>query len=405
MNDASISAEPLAPVPAGAGGVAAPAREREIAIDWVRGLVMVLMALDHTRDFYHGMRGDPTDLATTTPLLFATRIVTHVCAPVFIFLAGTAAYLYGRSRTPAARSRFLFTRGLWLVVLELTVVRFGWIPDPGFHFTTLQVIWAIGCSMIALSAISRLPLPVVIGLSAIAVAGHDLLDGVHAARFGELAWLWNVLHEPTRLTPAPGHMVFVAYPLVPWMFVMALGYAFGTTVELPRGRRRTLWLRTGCALLLAFVIVRAIDRYGDPTPWQAQRSWLWTAMAFVNVEKYPPSLDYLLMTLGPALIALALAPERRTAFGARPLLVFGRVPLFFYVAHLYVLRYPSIVLGYLRFGTRALAPPPHGTGGSPEWPLGYVYLAWLAALIALYPMCRWFARIKAERRHPLLSYL
>jgi uncharacterized membrane protein len=404
MTQASVSLEPLEAQTKASPGPR-PAREREIAIDWVRGLVMVVMVLDHARDFFHGMRDAPTDLATTTPILFATRIVTHFCAPVFIFLAGTAAYLYGRGRTPAERSRFLFTRGLWLVVLELTVIRLGWIPDPGYHITPLQVIWAIGWSMIALAALSRLPIPVLAGISALVVIGHDGLDGVHAATFGDLAWLWNVLHQSSELTLVPGHVLWVAYPLVPWIFVMALGFAFGTTVALPRDQRRALWLRTGAALVLAFFIVRGINLYGDPEPWHAQRSWLWTAMAFVNTHKYPPSLDYLLMTLGPALIVLALAPARSDAWYARPLLVFGRVPLFFYVAHLYLLRYTSIPLAIVHLGKVAFRMPPNGSGGSPELPLGYTYLAWLTALLVLYPACRWYARIKAGGRHPLLSYL
>lgn len=366
---------------------------------------MVVMVLDHARDFFHGMRGDPTDLATTTPVLFATRIVTHVCAPVFIFLAGTAAYLYGRARTPQQRSRFLLTRGAWLVVLELTVVRIAWIPDPGYHYTALQVIWALGWSMIALSLLSRLPMRLLLAISAAVVLGHDLLDGIDAASFGDFAWLWDVLHHPAPLTPAPGHTFFVAYPLVPWIFVMALGFAFGTTVELPRDRRRTLWLRMGAALVLAFLIVRGINVYGDPEPWRAQRSGLWTAMAFVNTEKYPPSLDYLLMTLGPALIALALAPARSDAWYARPLLVFGRVPLFFYIAHLFLLRYTGIPIAFVRLGTRALQAPPQGTAGSPELPLGYAYLAWAIALLLLYPVCRWYAGVKTRSRNPLLSYL
>ena len=385
---------------------AAPAARprRDDAIDWLRGLVMAIMVLDHARDFWMGFRVRPTDLAHTTPVLFATRFVTHFCAPVFVLLAGTAAYLYGRTRTPSERTRFLLSRGLFLVLLELTVIRMMWVPDPFYHFTVLQVIWAIGWSLVVLAALAYAPPAVVFGVGAMLVLGHNLLDGVHAREFGAFAPLWNVVHERAALKPWPGRTFFVSYPLVPWIGVMALGYAFGRVVERPLAWRRSFCLKLGLALTLGFFALRAVNHYGDPVPWSTQRSPVFTLLSFFNVEKYPPSLDYLLVTLGLALVLFAFAPE--LAARSRFLVNFGRVPLLFYVAHLFLLRYASIPVAVLRFGTTAaLAPPPKGTGGSPEFPLIVTYLVWIVALLALYPLCRWYARLKATKKAVWMSYL
>ena len=381
-----------------------PVREgRDNAIDWLRGLVMAIMVLDHARDFWNGFRIRPTDLAVTTPGLFATRWITHFCAPVFVALAGTAAYLYGRRRTPAERTRFLLSRGAFLVLLELTVIRIMWVPDPFYRFTVLQVIWAIGWSMIVLAGLSHVPRSVVLGVGALLVVGHNAFDGVHAASFGALAPLWNVIHERAALHPLPGRTIFVSYPLVPWIGVMALGYAFGPVVELDAARRRGLCLRLGGALTLGFITLRALNVYGDPVPWSAQKSTVFTLLSFLNCEKYPPSLAYLLMTLGPALLVFAAAPalSQRTKW----LVVFGQVPLLFYVAHLFLLRYSSILVTFLRVGPAAFLPPPKGPGGSPEFALWVSYVAWLVTLALLYPLCRWYARLKATKKSAWMSYL
>jgi uncharacterized membrane protein len=389
-----------------AGAAAAPAARprRDDAIDWLRGLVMAIMVLDHARDFWMGFGVRPTDLTRTTPVLFATRFVTHFCAPVFVLLAGTAAYLYGRRRTPGERTRFLLSRGLFLVVLELTVIRMMWVPDPFYHFTLLQVIWAIGWSLVVLAGLAYAPRAVVFGVGAVLVLGHNAFDGVHARQFGALAPLWNVLHERAALKPWPGHTFFVSYPLVPWIGVMALGYAFGPIVERPLAFRRSFCLKLGLALTLAFFALRAVNHYGDPVPWSTQRSPVFTLLSFLNVEKYPPSLDYLLVTLGPALVLFAFAPA--LAARSRFLVTFGKVPLLFYVAHLFLLRYLSIPVAVARFGTAAaFARPPQGTGGSPQFPLIVTYLVWLVALVALYPLCRWYARLKATKKAVWMSYL
>jgi uncharacterized membrane protein len=399
---AAAASPETAPAREAAG--AAPTRAtRDDAIDWLRGLVMAIMVLDHARDFYSGFRLRPTDLATTTPFLFGTRWITHFCAPVFVALAGTAAYLYGRRRTPDERTRFLLTRGAFLVLLEVVVIRMGWIPDPFYRFTVLQVIWAIGWSMIVLAALCRAPRAVVLGVGALLVVGHNALDGVHATSLGALGPLWNILHERAALHPLPGRTVFVSYPLVPWIGVMALGYVFGPVVELAPAERRRLCLRLGGALTLGFVLLRALNVYGDPVPWSTQRSPVFTLISFLNCEKYPPSLCYLLMTLGPALLVFANAPA--LAARSRFLVVFGQVPLLFYVVHLFVLRYSSLPAALMRFGSLALAPPPKGPGGSPEYPLWVTYVVWLVMLALLYPLCRSYARVKATKRRPWMSYL
>lgn len=376
---------------------------RDLALDGLRGLVMVLMVLDHARDFWLGYRVRPLDLPSTTPLLFATRWITHFCAPVFVLSAGIAAYLYGKKRSAAERTRFLLTRGLLLVLLEVTVVRLLWIPDPLYRFTLLQVIWVLGWSMIVLSGLSRAPRSVVTLVGAALVLGHNAFDGVRASSLGALAPLWNIVHERAMLSLAPGHTVYVSYPLVPWIGVMALGYALGPWLEQPIERRRASSVKLGALLTLAFVIVRALNGYGDPAPWSSQRSLFWTVLSFLNCEKYPPSLDYLLMTLGPALIAFGAV--RFDSPRLRFLIVFGQVPLLFYVLHLFLLRFASLPVAFARFGVLAFSPPPRGTGASPELPLIVTYLAWLTTLLLLYPVCRWYADLKATKPRAWMSYL
>lgn len=378
-------------------------------MDLVRGLVMVVMVLDHARDFYFGMRVDPTDLAQTWPFLFFTRWITHYCAPGFVLLAGASAYLYGRKRTAAERRRFLLTRGFWLVFLELTVIHFGWDPEPAYSFVLLQVIWAIGWSMVLLAPVSSLSPRVLAGLGLAMVALHGLLDGVHVEGEGWQRFLWAVVHEQHGFRPQPGTMVILAYPLVPWVGVMALGFALGELYTREPADRLRILTGVGAAAIALFVIVRGVDGYGDPAPWGVQPSSVFTLMSFLNCTKYPPSLDYLLMTLGP--ISLLLAAFERwnlPSAAARFLETFGRVPLFFYALHLYLLSVSAATFAYLRWGPEtAFAGPPEGHRGCPEWPLEGAYAAWLAVLAILYLPCAWFARLKERRAKDWwwLSYL
>jgi uncharacterized membrane protein len=385
-------------------------RRRLDSVDLLRGLVMVVMALDHVRDYFTRSAHlfDPADLALTTAPLFLTRWVTHFCAPTFVFLAGASAFLYGsrpgRSRPELAR--FLLSRGLWLVLIELTVVRLAWQFNFDYRFFALQVIWAIGWSMIALAALVFLPIRLVGAFGLLMIATHNLLDRFGAAplrnRPGEFAdaslgdWVWSVLH--VQNPP-------VIYPLIPWIGVMAAGYAFGPVLRHEPARRRRELLLLGAVLVAGFILLRALNLYGDPQPWSVQRSGLFTVLSFLNTTKYPPSLLYLLMTLGPALLALALF-ERVRGRVAQFFVVFGRVPFLFYVAHLYLIHALVLVFAGLRGDDfRAYLTFWRFMPASWGYGLGVAYGIWLAVVIALYPVCRWFAGVKARRNEPWLSYL
>ena len=391
----------------------ANARPRLDSVDLLRGWIMVIMALDHVRDFFSrdAMLFDPTDLTQTTAPFFLTRWITHFCASVFFFLAGTGAFLSaGRGKSKGELARFLATRGLWLVVLELTLVRFGWTFAVDFQAVALMVIWALGLSMLALAGLIYLPLSAIAVFGAVLVAGHNLLDGVNAKAFGSLSWLWTILHVQDGFQIAPGFSAFVVYPLIPWIGVMACGYAFGVLLRKERAERRAVLLRLGLALTAAFVVLRAINIYGDPRPWTVQTSAIRTVLSFLDCTKYPPSLLFLLMTLGPSIVLLALC-DRHLGALSRPFIVIGRVPLFFYLLHLPLIHGLAVLFAYVRHGyagaiwngpvfdSHASAfPPNYGYG------LAGVYAMWLLVILLLYPLCRWFAALKQRRRDGWLSY-
>ena len=405
-------------------------RRRIDSVDLLRGIVMVVMMLDHTRDFIHSgaLLFDPLDLTQTTWAVFLTRWVTHFCAPVFVFLAGTGAYLqFMRGKSKRELSRFLITRGLWLVILEVTVVRgvAFFNLDPRFLFF-LQVIFVIGVSMIVLAGLIRLPLTVVAGFGLLMITLHNLLD-----RYPVQPWrgpgtpvpslggkFWMLLHQPGVFPIAgfPSPLVFVLYPLIPWIGVMAVGYAFGALYRKEaKDRRRWLLIIGGVATWL-FIFIRAIDKYGEPQHWSRQKNALFTILSFINTTKYPPSLDYLLMTLGPAILALALFEWGRSAtaddgsFLRNFFVTFGRVPLFFYVLQ-WITAHLIAVLLHAAFGKPVrwlfqtpiswFTDPPHGNGFS----LIVVYLSWITGVLLLYPLCKWFAGVKARRRDWWLSYM
>ncbi|WP_211365631.1 DUF1624 domain-containing protein [Polyangium fumosum] len=395
----------------GAAQAASPAKPAEHArldaVDVLRGLVMILMAIDHVRDFVGPPVDFRLDVTKTSAALFFTRWITHFCAPVFVLLAGTSAYLQAaRGKSRGELSRFLLTRGAWLVLLEITVIRLGWTFDPGYHITPLQVIWAIGWSMIALAGLVHLPVRVVAAIGVVMIAGHNLFDGVSFTGGSALDVVGSILHASRPFEPAPGHYVFVAYPLVPWIGVMAAGYGLGALLEAAPGERRARLYKLGAALTLAFVIVRGANVYGDPSPWTSQGSALSTALSFLNCRKYPPSLSYLLMTLGPALLALG-ALEGREFPGKKVLLVFGRAPLFYYVLHLYLIHASAAVVHYVIHGPKVFDwHDPMGLPAEAQHGLPFVYGYTLAVVAALYPLCRWFAELKRRRRDLVfLSYL
>jgi uncharacterized membrane protein len=379
----------------------APARVRLDSIDILRGLVIVLMALDHVRDYFSIVRFDPLDLTQTTVPLFLTRWVTHFCAPIFMTLAGVSAYLVSRRSTPSQLTRFLVTRGLWLIVLEITLVGFGWTFDVTYkNGLFLQVMWALGCSMIALGALIHLPLRWIAFVSLAMIAGHNLLDGVTPEQFGAWAPLWNVLHVRGHL---PG--VFISYPLIPWIGVMGIGYVLGSVYRLDAQVRRSMLVTLGLLSLALFFALRLPNAYGDPHDWVGQATPVRTLLAMVNVAKYPPSLDYLLITVGTGM--LLLAAFERVGNGFTDILrTFGRVPLFFYVLHISL---AHLTAGLIALATgHGMAVLAHHYRGLPEdwgFGLGGVYLAWFFVVALLYPACRWFASVKRRRSDWWLSYL
>jgi uncharacterized membrane protein len=385
-------------------------KERVASVDLLRGIVIVVMALDHVRDYFTDVSFSATDLSRTTPTLFFTRWITHFCAPVFVFLAGTGASLSVASGKPKKEAaKFLVTRGLWLVLLELTVVRFGWMFNLDYRFLVGQVIWAIGWSMVLLAPAVFLPRRVLLALSLVIIVGHNALDSFSADRAGSLRWLFAILHQQGPLPLPFGRTFMVAYPLVPWIGVMGAGYVFGDVIRMPKEPRRRALLAIGLSATLAFFVVRGINHYGDPSPWKTQPDALYTALSFLNCTKYPPSLDYLLMTLGPAILLL-LPLERASGPLARAFLVMGKVPLFFYLIHLPVIHGLAVVVAWAHRGQ--LFPSLFGKAGFPfgippayGYGLAVVYAIWIGVVLALYLPARWFAGVKARRPGEWVSYL
>ena len=386
--------------------------DRVDSVDLLRGVIMILMALDHVRDYFGAAGVDPTNPATTTVALFFTRWITHFCAPVFFLLTGVSAFLVSQRRSTADLSRYLLTRGLWLIVLEVTVMRcLAWQFNFDYRVTMLTVLWALGASMVLLAGLVWLPVGAVAILAVGVILGHNVLDFVPAAALGSLAPAISVLHAPSVLFSDGTHVVFSAYPLVPWVAVVAAGYALGGIFLWPPARRGRFLLRLGAMLTISFVLLRIANAYGDPRPWTAFDSVVQSGLAFLNATKYPPSLLFLLMTVGPAMLFLA-AVDRKTPRSLRPALVFGRVPLFYFVLHVVLMHALAVVVCYLRYGDAhwMFESPTLGqfpVTQPPGWPIGLpgVYLVWLSVVVMLYPLCRWFAALKARRRAWWLSYL
>lgn len=395
-----------------------PAAHRLVFVDALRGLVIVIMTLDHVRDFFHAgaMAFSPEDLARTTPILFFTRWITHFCAPVFMFLAGAGAYLQLQRdgwSTPRL-SRFLVTRGFFLIIVELTVMRLAmnFSVDSSYPFLLL-ILWAIGVSMIALAALIHLPLPLIATASALVLLFHNLDDGIQAAQFGAFAPLWNILHQQGVFVVA-GQPVVVAYPVLPWIAVMAAGYCFGPVLLKEQGPRRKTMIVSGLILIAAFIIYRSNNGYGDPSPWSVQGSAAMTMVSFLRTTKYPPSIMFVLMTLGPALLVMAWLDGRRLR-PWNPLVVIGRVPMFYYVLHFWMAHALAALAAAARYGSTSLAflfSPPPSMGGSRAlfpadygFPLWSTYAAWIAVVLLMYPLCRWYAALKARRSDWWLGYL
>jgi uncharacterized membrane protein len=398
-------------------GTQVATRPRLTAVDALRGAVMVIMALDHVRDFFHAgaMLFPPEDLSRTTPILFMTRWITHICAPSFFLLAGmSAGFRFERYGSKRELSWFLLTRGLWLIVLEATAMRLALNFTPELRYPMLLlVLWALGVSMIALAALIHLPLRALAVVSVALIFLHNTLDGVQPAQFGAFAPLWQILHQPGFFVLA-GMPFVVGYPVLPWIGVMAAGYCLAPIFKLESERRRRLLTRTGLALIGLFVILRFVNVYGNPFPWSQQPTLLFTFLSFLNVTKYPPSLDFILMTIGPALLALSWF-DRLELPRAHPLAVIGRVPLFYFIVHFWMAHALASLFAWLRYGNASLAylfaPLPSAGGPRELFPpdFGYslwvVYAVWIGVVVAMYPLCRWFDGLKSRSRAWWLSYL
>jgi uncharacterized membrane protein len=394
---------------------AIPAKKIRIeSIDILRGLVMLIMAVDHVRDFFSYHHPDPTNLAVTTPFLFFTRLITHFCAPTFVFLSGISAYLAGTRRTKAQLSAFLIKRGFWLLAVEFIFITFAITLDPLYHLFILQVIWAIGGSMILLGLLVWLPLPVVGVIGAIIFFGHNLTDVENISAVN------NSLAGKMLLTGAGfggfyplgnGRGMLVAYALLPWAGVMMIGYVFGSLYKSSYDavkRRKTL-LYSGLGLLALFLVLRFIDKYGDPAPWAVQKSAALTVISFLNVTKYPCSLMYLGLTLGVALVLLSLTEGIKNKFTS-VLIIYGNVPFFYYICHWYLIKLINIIVFFASGYTSSQIATSHQQPQvfQPDdfgFNLGGVYLIWFIVIALLYYPCRWFSNYKKTHTQWWLSYL
>lgn len=392
---------------------AIPVKSKRIhSIDLLRGAIMIIMALDHIRDYFHAstFQFDPTDLSRTDVPLFLTRLITHFCAPVFSLLAGASALLNGTKKTKKELSFFLFTRGLWLVLAEVMIITLGWSFNPHYPVLILQVIWALGVSMMVLSFMIFLPRTLILAIGLLLIAGHNLLD-VPQTPDHTPSFLMAVLHERHFFAMKP-FSVMLGYPVLPWIGIMITGYVFGT-LYLPTfeaAKRRRILIALGLGAIALFILLRAINIYGDPHPWSVQKTSVFTMLSFVNVTKYPPSLLYTLMTLGPAMLFLAFAEKPLNRFTEK-IIVFGRVPMFFYILHIYLIHTLAMIAAALSgykwsdmvlTGWVGFNPQLKGYGFS----LVFVYALWIIIIIGFYPLCKWYDNYKRTHRNKWwLSYI
>ncbi len=393
-----------------------PISQRLNSIDFARGLVVVIMALDHIRDLLHttALSHNPLDLSSTTPALFFTRWITHLCAPTFVFLAGTSAYLMMKNQNnlPSTR-RFIFTRGLWLIFLEITVVGFGIWCDIRFRTFLFQVIFAIGAGFVILSTLLKLP-PRIIGLlGLVIVLFHNALASPAFTHEdpggGNSSVTWGLLFGGGFFKLGAERALVVGYPIIPWLGIMLLGFGFGTVFELNPTKRRKLFLWSGILALVLFVLLRSINLYGDPKAWSSQSSSVFTFLSFIDVTKYPPSLQYTAITLSLMFFILLLV-EGKNSKAISFFVTFGRVPMFFYLLHWYVVHASMFVMLFLQgigpdqmpFGIMQFGRPQTGVGLG----LPFVYLYWAGLILAMYPLCRWYGQYKsANRQKKWLGYL
>ena len=383
------------------------------SIDLLRGIVMIIMALDHVRDYFHydAFFYGPTDLSQTNTALFFTRWITHFCAPVFVFLAGTSAYLYGMKKSKKELSFFLWTRGIWLVLVELFIISLLRTFNPSYTYLNLQVIWAIGISMIALSAIIYMNSRIILLTGVLLIVAHNLLDNVHVTSNSLPAFFWSLLHYVNHFNFG-SVTVYVHYPVLPWIGVIVAGYCLGRLYSpgFDPGKRRNMLVCLGLGAIILFIILRSSNFYGDAVHWSVQKNLIFSILSFLNITKYPPSLLYILITLGPALIFLALSEKPLNAWTAK-ITILGRVPMFYYLAHILLIHILAVITA-LMTGHPQMTILNDGVNAIPElkgygFNLTIVYVVWIGLVLLLYPCCKWFDRYKRAHQSEYwwLSYL
>lgn len=397
------------------------AKQRIQSIDILRGIVMVIMALDHVRDFFYKVNLEtagaaatgPTDLETTYPMLFFTRWITHFCAPIFVFLAGTSVYLMSRKKSKKELSSFLITRGLWLVIVEVLIITLGWTFNPLYNLLILQVIWAIGISMILLGLLIWLPYKMIFILGIVIVFGHNILDnaavneGLKGTALADLLYFSNFAVYPIF----KDHYFIIVYSFLPWTGVMLLGYCFGKLYgqEVDAAWRRKKLVQIGLGLLMLFIVLRIFNLYGDPAPWTEQpRGAIYTFLSFINVTKYPPSLLFLCITIGGGMLFLAFIEKVQNRFTA-VMNIYGRVPMFYYILHFYIIHILVVIVFYLQgYGSSDIVTPGVPFLFRPQtfgFNLWGVYAVWAFVVIVLYPLCKRYNTYKSTHKKWWLSYL
>jgi uncharacterized membrane protein len=382
------------------------------SIDLLRGFIMIIMALDHTRDFFHttAWTDDPLNLATTTPFLYFTRWITHLCAPNFVFLAGASIYFQSLRKTKKELSSFLMKRGLWLLFVEIFIANLVFTFDIHFSFIALQVIWAIGISMIILGVLIWLPYTAILIVGVIIVFGHNTLDYYEANLKQQPAWWYSMLHAPGIYTLSQNRNLLIFYPFLPWSGLMIIGYCFGKLfLKFEADKRKRMLIILGCAILLFFVVLRYTNTYGDPGKWSTQKNALYTFLSFMKLQKYPPSLLFMCATVGIALLFLAFTGNANNRL-SRFITVYGRVPFLYYVLHFFVIHLVSAIFFFAR--GHSMADGIHQAVEIPNFiipgegvSLGFVYLIWICIVLALYPVCKWFSEYKRTHKDWWLSYL
>lgn len=382
------------------------------SIDLLRGLIMIIMALDHVRDFFHttAWTADPLDPATTTPALYFTRWVTHLCAPTFVFLAGASIYFQSLRKSKAELSEFLIKRGLWLALVEITIQNFAFSFDIHFGIIALQTIWSIGISMVVLGLMVRTSFKAILITGLIIVLGHNALDFIEAGRTTPIGWWYDLLHHIGFYPLTKNHSLLIFYPFLPWTGLMMMGYCFGKLFLRYEGaQRRKMLLALGAGLLVFFVLLRFINVYGNPFPWSHQENAMRTFFSFMNLQKYPPSLLYMCATIGIAMLLLALMGDLQNGL-TRFITVYGRVPFFYYVLHFYIIHLVSAICYLSRGHTLAEGMKPAGMlpqfiAPGEGYSLTVVYGIWIGVVLLLYPLCKWFSEYKRRHSNWWLSYL